>query len=118
MKKVRSLLFFEQYFFEFVNTLSQKVKDKIGHVLYLIMVSEKIPAKFFRHIEGTDGLFEIRFEYEGSIYRIFCCFDEGRLVVLFNGFRKKTQKTPLNEIEQALKIKKMYFKSKENGKEK
>jgi phage-related protein len=63
-------------------------------------------------MEGTDGLFEIRVEYESNIYRIFCCFDEGKLVVLFNGFQKKTQKIPSNELDKALKIKREYFESK------
>ena len=58
---------------------------------------------------GTDGLYEIRIEYQGNIYRIFSCFDEGNLVVLFNGFQKKSQKTPTGEIEKALKIKTEYF---------
>ncbi len=87
-------------------------------MLYLITVAEKIPVKFFKHIEGTNGLYEIRVEYASNIYRIFCCFDEGKLVVLFNGFQKKTQKTPKNEIEKALKIKETYFEDKENGNEK
>jgi phage-related protein len=72
----------------------------------------RIPKKFFEHITGTDGLFEIRIEFESNIYRIFCCFDEGKLVVLFNGFIKKSQKTPQKEIEKALKIKQEYFNSK------
>ena len=63
-------------------------------------------------MEGTDGLFEIRVEFESNIYRILCCFDEGKLVVLFNGFQKKTQKTPSNEIDKAHKIKREYFESK------
>jgi len=61
---------------------------------------------------GTDGLYEIRIEYGTNIYRIFCCFDEGNIVVLFNGFQKKSQKTPQAEIDKALKIKKEYFDEK------
>ena len=60
---------------------------------------------------GTDGLFEIRIEIEGNIYRIFCCFDKGNLVILFNAFQKKTQKTPRKEIELAKKLKEDYFNS-------
>lgn len=63
-------------------------------------------------MSGYDGLFEIRIEYESNIYRIFCCFDEGQLVVLFNGFKKKTQKTPIGEIEKAMRLKKEYFENK------
>ena len=65
---------------------------------------------------GYDGLFEIRIEYESNIYRIFCCFDEGNIVVLFNGFQKKTQKKPKKEIEKALKIKQEYFEYIKKGK--
>jgi len=112
MEKIRELVFFDNYFEEFVKSLTLKVKNKIGYVLFLMTVSERIPVKFFRHIEGTDGLFEIRIEFESNIYRIFCCFDEGKLIVLFNGFHKKTQKTPQAEIQKALSIKIEYFKTK------
>jgi phage-related protein len=85
-------------------------------------VAERIPAKFFQHLNGTDGLYEVRIEYHGNIFRIFSCLDEGKLVVLFNGFQKKSQKTPTSEIEKALKIKTEYFieeiKSKGHGNEK
>ena len=58
---------------------------------------------------GTDGLCEIRVEVGSNIFRIFCCFDKGNLVILFNGFQKKTPKTPKQEIELAEKLKKEYF---------
>jgi len=112
MKKIRNIIVYEHYFYDLYDKLTVRIRKKIDHALFVVAVSEIIPAKFFRHIEGTDGLFEIRVEYAGNIYRIFCCFDEGRLIVLFNGFQKKTQKTPQNEIDKALKIKELYFKSK------
>jgi len=65
--------------------------------------------KFFKHIENTVGLYEIRVEYSGNIYRIFYCLDHGNVVVLFNGYQKKSQKLLPSEIEKALKIKKEYF---------
>jgi putative component of toxin-antitoxin plasmid stabilization module len=68
--------------------------------------------KFFDHLTGTDGLYEIRIELGTNIYRIFCCFDEGNIIVLFNGFQKKTRKTPPGEIEKAAIIKKEYFDEK------
>jgi phage-related protein len=80
--------------------------------LFLITVADRIPKKFFEHITGADGLFEIRIEFESNIYRVFCCFDEGKLVVLFNGFQKKSQKTPQKEIDKAVKIKQEYFDEK------
>ena len=80
--------------------------------MFLITIADRIPIKFFEHLTRTDGLYEIRIEFESNIYRIFCCFDEGKLVVLFNGFQKKSQKTPQKEIDNALKIKQEYFNDK------
>jgi phage-related protein len=120
VEKVRQIILFKDYFLDFYNDQTEKVKDKIEHVLFVISVAERIPAKFFQHLTGTDGLYEVRVEYHGNIYRVFSCFDEGNLVVLFNGFQKKSQKTPAGEIEKALKIKTEYFiekaKSKGHGK--
>src|SRR5665647_1367997 len=104
MEKKRQIVYFKDHFNEFFDLLNEKVKEKIDYVLFLITVAERIPKKFFQYIEGTDGLFEIKIEFESNIYRIFCCFDEGRLVILFNGFQKKSQKTPSKEIDKALKI--------------
>ena len=88
------------------------MKEKIGYVFRLIKTVEKVSEKFLKHIEGTDGLFEIRIEVGSNIYRIFCCFDKGNLVVLFNGFQKKAQKTPRKEIELAEQLKAEYFAAK------
>ncbi|MCX6257384.1 MAG: type II toxin-antitoxin system RelE/ParE family toxin [Bacteroidia bacterium] len=114
MEQKRKILFFRNYFYEFFDSQPEKVREKIDYVLFLIRVADRIPVKFFKYIEGTDGLFEIRIDYQSNIYRIFCCFDEGNLVVLFNGFHKKSQKTPKTEIERALKIKTEYFYMKTN----
>ena len=96
--------------------MDRKLKNKVDEVLFMIRIAERIPSKFFQHMTGTDGLFEIRIEYRSNIYRIFCCFDEGNLVVLFNGFQKKSQKTPKKEIERALRIKEEYFDLKNKSK--
>ncbi|GAA4802413.1 type II toxin-antitoxin system RelE/ParE family toxin [Olivibacter ginsenosidimutans] len=109
MEAVREIVFYKQYFEDFFTTLSDRVKVKIDEVLFMVTILERVPKKFFKSIEGTKGLFEIRVEYEGNIYRIFCCFDRGNLVVLFNGFQKKSQKTPLKELEKAERIMKAYF---------
>jgi phage-related protein len=90
----------------------EKVQQKIDYVLFLVSIAERIPKKFFRQLIGTNALYEIRVEYESNIYRIFCCFDEENLVVLFNGFQKKSQKTPKKELEKALRIMKEYFEFK------
>lgn len=115
MDKKRQLIYYKNYFWDFFNAQTEKVKDKIDYVLFLVTVAEKIPRKFFDQMTGYDGLFEIRIEFESNIFRIFCCFDEGSLVILFNGIQKKTQKTPKNEIEKALKIKQEYFELKKQG---
>ena len=116
MEHKRQLVFFKDYFRDFFEPLNDKVKDKIDQVLFLVRIAEQIPSKFFRHMTGTDVLFEIRIEYRGNIYRIFCCFDEGNLVVLFNGFQKKSQKTPRKEIDRALSIMDEYFELKRKSK--
>ena len=115
MDKKRQLIYFKEYFWDFFNKQTEKTKDKIDYVLFLVTVAERIPKKFFEQMSGYDGLFAIRIEFESNIYRIFCCFDKGNLVVLFNGFQKKTQKTPKKEIEKAMTIMKEYFKIKEEG---
>jgi phage-related protein len=112
MEPVRHIVYYKDYFLDFFNDQSEKVKEKIDYVLFVISVTDRVPKKFFDHMEGTDGLYEIRVEFQGNIFRIFCCFDEGKLVVLFNGFQKKSQKTPQTEIDRALKIKVEYFKEK------
>jgi len=118
MNAIRVIIFYKDYFDNFFEPLPRKVKDKIDEVLFMFTILERIPTKFFKSIEGIKGLYEIRIEYESNIYRIFCCFDKGRLIVLFNGFRKKTQKIPGKELEKAEKIMQEYFneqKKRNNG---
>ena len=115
MDKKRQLIYFKDYYWDFFHKLTEKVKDKIDYVLFLVTVADQIPKKFFEKLTGYDGLFVIRVEFESNIYRIFCCFDEGNLIVLFNGFKKKTQKTPKDEIDKAMKIKDEYFEFKKKG---
>jgi phage-related protein len=115
MEKNRRLIYFKNYYWDFFNSLAETIKDKIDYVLFLVTVADRIPKKFFEPMRGYEGLFEIRIEFESNIYRIFCCFDEGNLVVLFNGFQKKTQKTPKSEIEKAMRIKEEYFEFKKKG---
>jgi len=112
---VRKIIFFEDHFIEFYQKQDKKVKDKIQYVFELFKQVERVPKKFLEHLTGTDGLYEIRIEYQSNIYRIFCCFDEGKLVVLFNGFQKKTQKTPTKELDKAKKLMKAYFQQKSKG---
>ncbi len=108
----RTILFHDNHFIDFYKSQDEKVKGKIQFVLELIKQVDRVPEKFLKHLSGTDGLYEIRIEYQSNIYRIFCCFDEGRLVILFNGFHKKTQKAPKNELDKAIKLKSDYFERK------
>lgn len=109
---VRNIIFFENHFIEFYKKQNKKVRGKIQYVFELIKQVDRVPDKFLKHLAGTDGLYEIRVEYQSDIFRIFCCFDKGRLVVLFNGFQKKSQRSPQKEIDKAIKLKKAYFESK------
>lgn len=115
---IREIVFFESYFIDFYQQQDQNVKNKIQYVLELLKQVDRVPEKFLKHLTGTDGLYEIRIAVQSNIYRVFCCFDEGRLVVLFNGFQKKTQKTPKSELDKAVKIMNTYFEQKQSKYEK
>jgi phage-related protein len=106
--KFRTILFFKDYFQEFFVKQRKKVRDKIVWTLELIEELPRIPDTYLKHIENTEGLFEIRVQQGSDIFRMFCFFDQGQLIVVANGFHKKSQKTPKQEIEKALKIKEEY----------
>ncbi|HNP19393.1 MAG TPA: type II toxin-antitoxin system RelE/ParE family toxin [Fulvivirga sp.] len=106
---IRKIIFHENHFIKFYQKQDKKVKLKIQYVFELIKQVDRVPDKFLKHLVGTNGLYEIRVEYQSNIYRIFCCMDDGQLVVLFNGFQKKTQKTPQKEIDKAIRLMKDYF---------
>ncbi|MFY8188118.1 MAG: type II toxin-antitoxin system RelE/ParE family toxin [Flavobacterium sp.] len=108
----RKIIFYENHFIEFYQQQNQNVRGKIQYVFELIKQVERVPEKFLKHLTRTNGLYEIRVEYQSNIYRIFCCFDEGQVVVLFNGFQKKSQKAPKKEIEKAVQLMNDYFKNK------
>jgi len=112
---IRKTKVYQNYFWDFYNAQTEAVKDKIDFVIGLIRTMHQVPERFLKHIEGTDGLYEIRVKVGNNIFRIFCCFDEGQLVILFNGFQKKTRKTPKNEIQKARELKKQYYEDKKAG---
>ena len=91
---------------------STKVKNKVLWTFKMIEDLERIPETYFKHLEGVSGLYEIRVQSGGDIYRIFCFFDDQNLIIIGNGFKKKTQKTPGKEMERAKKIKKEYYEEK------
>lgn len=108
----RKVIFYKNHFLDFFNQQNEKVKKKIAQTLVWIQTIDRLPVSIMKNIEGVDGLFEIRVIFGGNIFRIFCCFDEGELVVLFNAFQKKTQKTPPGEIDKAKSLMKEYFENK------
>ena len=88
------------------------MRDKIIWTIWIIEHLQQVPEEYLKHLEGTDGLYEMRIQQGSDIFRIFCFFDEGQLVVLANGYQKKTQRTPKTEIDKALRIKKQYEQEK------
>lgn len=110
----RKVIFYKDYFQTFYNELDDKTRKKVLQVLTWIQSIDMIPISLMKSIKEVKGLYEIRIEYNSNIYRIFCCFDKGELVVLLNGFQKKSQKTPSGEIERAKKLMAEYFDTKNN----
>ena len=108
----RIIQVYKNHFWSFYNSQPKKVQDKIDWTIGLVQGLKVAPKKYFDHMTGSDGLWEIRTQVGSNIYRIFCCFDKGNLVILLSGFQKKTQKTPKKEIKKAERLKKEYFDGK------
>ena len=108
----RRILTYGGYFEAFMETLKEKEQEKVQYGLLLLKTQDRLPKKFVKLIR--DGIYELRTEYGGNIYRVFFIFDDGKIVVLFNGFQKKKQKTPTKEIDKALKIKEAYYADKQS----
>jgi phage-related protein len=113
MEKVREIIAYKHYFEEFLFKQSRKVQDKIYKVLEAIETLERVPVNYLKQIVGTNGLYEARIQLASNIWRVFCFFDKGKLVILLNGFQKKTQKTPKSEINKALKLMNEYYENRE-----
>ncbi len=110
--KYHKLIFYRNYFEDFLDQQRPKVRQKIIEILKFIETIQMIPEVYMKKIEGSDGLYELRIQAASDIFRVFCFFDSGRLVVLLSGFQKKTQKTPRREINKAEKLMKEYYKEK------
>ena len=108
----RKIITYGGYFESFKETLTEKEADKIDYCLLLLRTKDRVPKKFIDYIR--DGLYELRIEYNSNIYRVFFIFDNNNIVVLFNGFQKKSQKTPPEEIKKAFKIKNEYYADKQS----
>lgn len=108
----RKIEIYGDHFFDFYNKQPVRVQAKIDWTITLIQTTQSVSSKFLKHLTNTDGLWEIRVSAGDGIFRIFCFFDDGNLVVLLSGFQKKTQKTPKTEIKRAQKLKKEYYDNK------
>lgn len=108
----RNISVYKNYFWDFYNAQTKDVQDKIDWVIGLVRGLRVVPKKYFDHLTGTEGLFEIRVQVGNNIYRIFCFFDKGNLVILLTGFQKKSQKTPRKEIKKAELLKQEYYEKK------
>ncbi|MCY4779364.1 type II toxin-antitoxin system RelE/ParE family toxin [Sphingobacterium sp. UT-1RO-CII-1] len=115
--RVREVIAFKNYFEDFLLEQPKKVQDKIFKIIEAIETLERVPKNYLKHLTGTDGLYEARIQLGSNIWRVFCFFDGDRLVVLMNGFQKKTQKTPKGQIDKAQQIMVEYYeqKGKEDG---
>jgi len=111
MEKIREVIAYKNYFVDFLTKQPIKVQDKIFKIIEAIETLERIPTTYLKLISGTNGLYEARIQLGSDIWRVFCFFDKGKLVILLNGFQKKTQKTPKNEIEKAIILMKEYYES-------
>lgn len=107
----RKIFFYKNYFNDFFQSLSRGAQWKILYVLDMLKTQQRLNQNFVKHIR--DGVFELRAQHDGNIYRAFFIFDNGNIVMLFNGFQKKTQKTPQKEIETAIRLKNEYYADKE-----
>ncbi|QIU94723.1 type II toxin-antitoxin system RelE/ParE family toxin [Bacteroides faecium] len=116
MKKYRNVITYKNFFEDFLSQQQPKVVSKILQILRIIEEVERVPVNHLKYIEDTNGLFEIRVKFGSDIFRVFCFFDAGKLVVLLSGFQKKTQKTPPEEIKRAIRLMNEYYKEKEERK--
>jgi phage-related protein len=112
MNKIRQVVAYKNYFEDFLKKQNRKVQNKIYKILEAIETLEKVPERYLKHLKGTNGLYEARIQLGSNIWRVFCFFDRGKLVILLNGFQKKSQKTPKKEIDKAIKLKKQYYEEK------
>jgi len=108
---VRRIIAYKNYFLDFYKSQEPKVQEKIEFVLDLVRFEKQVPKKFFKSLENSDGIYEVRVITAFRSIRIFCFFDDGNVVVLTNCLVKKTQKTPRKDIKLAERLKKEYIKN-------
>jgi phage-related protein len=114
MDTIRQIIAYKNHFEDFLLALDIRTQNKIHKIISLLETMDRIPSNYLKLISGTKGLYEARVQLGSNIWRIFCFFDEGNLVILLNGFTKKTQKTPKVEIDKAKILMRTYYLEK-NG---
>ena len=112
--KIREVIAFRDYFEEFLLAQPEKIQNKIFKIIEAIETLERVPSNYLKHIADTEGLYEARIQLGSNIWRVFCFFDNDKLVILLNGFQKKTQKTPKSEINKALRLMLEYYEQKKS----
>ena len=110
MKSERTISAYKTYFRDFIQSLTEPEARKVFYVIDMLKTQERVNAKFVKYLR--DEIYELRAEHGGKIFRVFFIFDDGNVVMLFNGFQKKTQKTPEKEISKAVQLKKEYYAGK------
>jgi len=111
--KIREVIAFKDHFENFLLIQPEKIQNKIFKIIEAIETLERIPSNYLKYITGTSGLYETRIQLGSNIWRVFCFFDNDKLVILLNGFQKKTKKTPKNEINKALSLMAEYHEQKD-----
>lgn len=112
---IRKVIAYKNNFVDFYKSQEEKVQQKIEFVLDLVRFEKQVPKKFFKYLENTNGIYEIRVITTFKSIRILCFFDNEELIILINCFLKKTQKTPQKEIKTEEKLKKEYMNEKYGG---
>lgn len=112
VKRVRQVVAYREFFLDFLKSLPERLQNKVFKVIEIIETIERVPEKYLKRIRGTSNLYEARIQLGKNIWRVFCFFDEDRLVILLNGFVKKSNKTPKKEIAKALSLQKDYYNEK------
>lgn len=96
-------MFYKDYFISFYQSLSEGAQRKLDYSLAMLKLQERVSKKFVKFIR--DGIYEVRANHDGNIYRAFFIFDDGNIVMLFNGFQKKTQKRRKAKLRKQFRLK-------------
>lgn len=110
--KVRQVVAYGNYFEDFLKKQPTKVQDKIFKVIEIIETYKRVPSNYLKSLTGNPGLYEARIKLGSNIWRVFCFFDKGKLVILLNGYLKKSAKTDKQEIRKANNLMKQYLNEK------